>query len=220
MLKPYDPLQPLFFTHIPKTGGSSIREIFGSWFGKKLYLHYRDKVSMPERFSVGAGDCVYGHFNSLRGVGLLEYYPQARQCVVFLREPFARAVSQWRYVMARTPESDRVGLDRWLRERAEAGERDRRSFLCQFPKQLTSENLDSVIRDYYVFVGVLERIQPGMAALARVLGKPAMPIAHLNRTEGDALLHSEFRLFHERHFALEHEVYERCLAISARAIER
>jgi hypothetical protein len=225
-LKPYDSGQPLFALHIPRTGGTSFRSVLAAWFGDDLLLHYRRGRALPPRVALGAGSCLYGHFNALRGFGVQAFYPEARQCITMLRDPYARFVSQWRFLNQRkqrcaVPGSEEVdpNFDRWIHRRAEDMARgcDSYSFLCHFPRKMTAENFAAVLDEYFVFVAVLERAGPSITALAKVLGRQPMIMPHSNVTTGES--YPEYRGFHETHFALEHELYAHCLHLNARLID-
>ncbi len=96
----YDPSKLLISLHVPKTAGTSFCTTLKSWFGEdRLRLHYRGADADPVRHAgIGAQACVHGHFNRVRGIGALAYYPEAQQFITFLRDPFSRFVSQWRYL--------------------------------------------------------------------------------------------------------------------------
>lgn len=217
----YDRSQPLISLHIPKTAGSSLREALQGWFGADLALHYRgDQGEPPVKVALRPGLCVHGHFNRLRGIGALDYYPAASQFIVFLREPFDRFVSQWRYLHfqqrsgVRVPDlDDQPSFETWLDRRqaaSEAGE-DPFSTMAQLPWPV-APGVDP-FGEPYVFVGVMERYAESLAGLADALGFPRPPAAHVNRAsdafrqgdpEGDF---ERFRRRHEQSFTLEHEVY-------------
>jgi len=224
-LKPYDPGQALFALHIPKTGGTSLRSVLAAWFGDNLRLHYRRGGALQRRVAFGPGSCVYGHFNGLRGFGIQAYYPEARQCITMLREPYARFLSQWRFHQQQRQQGAVIEtdveptFDRWIHRRAEEMARgcNSFSFLCHFPRELTAENVRAVLDEYFIFIGILERLGPSMTALARALGRRPMLIPHVNATIGAH--YPEYRSFYETHFALEHAVYARCLELNARLIE-
>lgn len=225
-MRAYDPTLPLVSLHIPKTAGTSLRSTLADWFGNdRLFLHYRgDQGEAPERFDLGPGHCVHGHFNRVRGIGALDYYPEARQFVTFLREPFARFVSQWRYLhfqqrmgVAVPALDDNPTFADWFARRAEAmakGE-DPFSFLAQLPWAVPAENPASAFDTDYVAVGIMEDYDNSVRALATALGfAPPVGSMHINRADdphraGDPTADfPEWREPHQQAFALEHAVYE------------
>lgn len=229
----YDRSQALISLHIPKTAGSSLREALQGWFGDRLTLHYRGvQGEPPEKANLGPGACVHGHFNRLRGIGALAYYPTASQFIVFLREPFDRFVSQWRYLSfqhrggVRIPElDDHPSFAQWMERRAaasEAGE-DQFSMAAQLPWPVTKGT--DPFGEPYLFVGVVERYGESLAGLADALAFPRPPVTHVNRAsdpfrKGDPTDDFDsFRREHERTFLQEHELYAAACRRLARDLE-
>ncbi|MET0274220.1 MAG: sulfotransferase family 2 domain-containing protein [Phenylobacterium sp.] len=221
----YDRSQLLISLHVPKTAGTSLRQMLQGWFGENLAFHYRgDRGEAPAVAEARPGLCVHGHFNRCRGLGALEYYPGASQFIVFLRNPFERFVSQWRYLHYQqrsgvlVPElDDRPTFAQWLDRRRAASEaaEDPFSFIAQLPRPLT---LDAAAHGpfgpEFLFVGLVERYAESASALGAVLGFPRADPAHLNRASearrrGDPTDDfSALRRTHERAFPLEYAVYE------------
>src|SRR5262245_6271264 len=95
MLK-YDPKLPLFSLHVPKTGGSTLISVLPLWFptghvlfhygrlgpptGDPLLDHGRAPLP-PRKYDLGSRDIIHGHFINGAGIGLTDYYPEAKQCV-------------------------------------------------------------------------------------------------------------------------------------------
>jgi hypothetical protein len=220
----YDPEKLLISLHIPKTAGSSLRAALTGWFGDKLALHYRGARGEPPALAdVRPGMCIHGHFNRLRGIGALQFYPQASQFIVFLRNPFDRFVSQWRYLHFQrrqgilTPELERApDFTAWLdarRRAAEAGE-DPFSFLAQLPTSVRDAREAAELFGRFLFVGVVEHYGASLAALGKVLARPEQPPIRVNAAT-DAFRQGDpsddmagFRAAHERAFPFEYEVYE------------
>jgi len=217
----YDPGQALISLHIPKTAGSSLREALQGWFGENLALHYRGaQGEPPEKAVLRPGLCVHGHFNRLRGIGALEYYPTASQFIVFLREPFDRFVSQWRYLHFQhrsgvaVPElDDQPSFETWFDRRLAASQLGEDPFSTPAQLPWPVEPGADPFGAPYVFVGVMERYAESLAGLADALGFPRPIATHVNRAsdafrqgdpDGD---YAGFRPRHERSFIVEHEVY-------------
>jgi hypothetical protein len=225
-MRSYDPTLPLISLHIPKTAGTSLRTTLTEWFGTpQVLFHYRGaQGEAPTRFELQAGQCVHGHFNRVRGIGALDYYPQARQFVTFLRDPFARFISQWRYLhfqqrmgVAVPALDDNPSFADWFERRAQAmaaGD-DPFSFLAQLPWPVPADNPASVFDIDYVAVGIMEDYDASVRVLAAALGFPA-PLAtvHINRADdphrnGDPTADfPEWREPHREAFAIEYAVYE------------
>jgi len=71
---------PLVSLHIPKTAGSSLRNILQDWFGDKLYLDYNGQTYWldPTRIPPAApeADCLHGHFRSDAFDAFLPHVPK------------------------------------------------------------------------------------------------------------------------------------------------
>jgi hypothetical protein len=214
-MKAYDPSAPLISLHIPKTGGTSLFRILQGWFGDKLIRHYAHNGVPPQRHALTGPICVHGHFNAAAGVGVPQYYPQAEQFMTFLREPFDRYVSQWfamRRVRTRKGVDPGAGPDfeTALRRRAR-GNRSRRniySMVSQFPEPPGPDNFGALMDEKFVFVGIMERYQESLDALAAVLGKPRVEAVRLNKHPSENGAYESLRPFYKKHFTDEYAIYD------------
>jgi hypothetical protein len=86
-MREYNPKEPLIAIHIPKTGGTGVRELFSEWFGSGLITHYKGKHGLPDRHDLCSMKndnlpiALYGHFNQLRNFGITQYYPDVNQFI-------------------------------------------------------------------------------------------------------------------------------------------
>jgi hypothetical protein len=220
-MRPYDPNLPLFSMHIPKCGGTSLLRALRRWFWPwRVIAHYqRDALGPPSPIKVGAKMCVHGHLNSARARGVMDFYPQAQQFITFLREPFDRAVSLWHFMPKVAKERGDLSwvenppeFASWLRKRAALQKRglNFESVIWHFPKLPNEVPIAEQMDRSFVFVGIMERYQESLDALACALGKRRMKVAHLNRTERTNE-YEELRKFYRQHFTEEYEVYETAL---------
>jgi len=227
----YDPSRPLFSLHVPKTAGTSFRNDLEAWFSRgNMAFHYRgDQGEAPARAELRPGLCVHGHFNRLRGIGVRQYYPSADQFIVFLRDPFDRFVSNWRYLhfQIRSGVSvpdfvDGPDLETWLERRRRAFEADGQdpfSFLAQLADPVDPSAPETAFGPQYLAVGVTERYAQSVALFAAVLGRePPSEVRRLNlateaHREGDPdAARPDLRGVYERAFPLEYEVYGSAVA--------
>lgn len=237
-MHPYDPAHPLVSLHVPKTGGISLRSTLIDWFGPDgLFLHYRGPSrGRPPRFDVRAGQCVHGHFNRVRGVGVHDYYPDASQFIIFLRHPFTRFISQWRYLDSRqrrgvsvSEMSDSPSFADWFKRRAEAmiAGNDSFSMAAQLPTAPPAQDPARAFDHGYVAIGVMENYEDSVRVLAHALGFPVpSSIAHVNRaddTDGKgapAPHHGEWAERHREIFSVEYELYDAAQARLAKDLQR
>lgn len=220
-MPPYDPTSPLISLHIPKTGGNSLRKVLECWFPDgRLLLHYRDGAAPPPRHSDRGPICIHGHFNGARGIGAWDYYPDATQHIIFLRDPFERFLSQWFYLNWRKqgggfePDlADDPSFEFWLRRRAEeqAEGRNGYSFVWHMPVPPGTADWDRVFEERFLFVGIMERYSQSLAGLAAALGKPPLTPPHVNALERDRDF-GRWRGFYEKSFADEYELYAKARA--------
>ena len=215
-MKAYDASLPLYSIHIPKCGGTSIRTALELWFGEKFFIHYfQESDRPPKRVEAGAGSCVHGHFNRAKGLGLLEYYPDARQAVTFLRDPLEAAVSNYFFWKQKARARQlRLGM---ITEGAEHDYRDIRDFFRKrplshipdfMPEEVTEANCRDVMDRHFIFVGLLEEAEDSLAALARLLGRTPPDLPRENVSPRDEALDRETAARFVADNALAYAVYD------------
>lgn len=171
--KAYDPAQPLIFIHVPKTAGASVGRIVEGWFGDGYVPnYYNQRTKSPparseifERHSRDAPVCVYGHFNPMSGFGVQDLYPDAKQFVTILRDPFDRAVSGYYYKRALVLKTGQLHpiLERTLAEHLEQAPP---TMLWHFPRPMTPENYKDIIDEYFITIGFSETLVPSLHVIA------------------------------------------------------
>lgn len=215
----YDPQLPLIFIHVPKTAGASVRRVVMDWFGAGYVPHYYDErtATPPARdarfvnHSAAAPVCVYGHFNRLRGFGVQDGYPDARQFVTILRDPFEMAISEY-YFIRKTgtnwKDRSRVPTDGLLHHLETATP----NMLNHFPRPVSAENYKDIIEEFFVEIGFTEMLVPSLARIAIRLGLSfdLAGLEHRNKTERDEQNRAaqEFRLAFRERNRLEFDVYD------------
>lgn len=218
-MRRYDSSLPLVSIHVPKCAGTSLSDILCQWFpGDDFQRHYRPHLDqLPVRHELRGGQCVHGHFNGARGFGVWDFYPQARQFIIFLREPFDRFVSQWLYMNRRHQGGDYVGglvdnpsFEQWINRRADEQGRQRNSYspVWFLPLPPGTTPVETQLRELFVFIGLHERMALSMRGLAASLGRPEVALPHLNRTERGRREFERWRGFYERHFQDEYALYQ------------
>jgi len=218
---PYDPGRSLVSLHIPKTAGTSFRAVLQTWFGDGLHLHY-PAHGRPQRVADRPGVCVHGHFNRDIGMGVNDYYPDARQFITILREPFDRFVSLWLFLDRHRSREGWNMLDGYPTFEPWFADHKRRAlddpattFLRHLPEPATDEGLEALFRRRFVAVGVTERLQDSVDLIARRLGKQSVLVPHENRAPEVTQTFERYRAEHEATFVLEHRAY----ALAARMLD-
>ncbi|WP_412552909.1 hypothetical protein [Shimia sp. MIT1388] len=215
--KTYTPSLPLIFVHIPKSGGSSVREVFGTWFGSNLYPHYfkpKDQSMPPRRDFLGLQRnqepaVIYGHFNKHRGFGVEQYYPEASQFMTILRDPLEMHVSRFFYAARIEKKGRKIYNAPKSASLEDFVKTSHLSMLEHFPRQVTMSNYRDIIEEYFLHIGFLDHLEESLNHMGRILKKPSVDtkIPHLNVSARTQPVSEEAaHLFRENH-DLEYCVY-------------
>jgi hypothetical protein len=208
-MKEYNPTDPLIAIHIPKTGGTSVRNLFNEWFGSGFLSHYKSKHSAPKRHDLSSiressiPIVIYGHFNQLRNFGIAQYYPEVNQFITMIRDPFERAISRYFYNSLHGKCNKKIE-DTLMDSNPEL------SALCHFPEMITLENYKDVIESSFVEIGIMERMEESLRRISRKLNKAYKPLSvqHLNISARNSPIPYGLREEWEQRNSLECLVYK------------
>lgn len=222
-MREYDVNQPLIAIHIPKTAGTSVKQIFQGWFGDNLLFHYHDigndilpaKHDLAGKHSKQKPIMIYGHFNRLRSFGIEDYYPEIQQFITILRDPIEYAASSYFYMrknssnwkdQSRIPKGD---LRDYLFQEARIG-----SMLNHFPRTVTMDNYQEMIETQFIEIGVTDYLEASMNRIAEKLNRPYLPgsLPRLNATEWDQAIPEILRAEYREYLPLDYAVYDYVLA--------
>lgn len=196
-----------------------MRRVVMDWFGAGYLPHYYDeKTGTPperdvrfDRHSADAPVCVYGHFNRLRGFGVEHSYPDARQFVTILRDPFEMMISEYYFIRetgAGWKEQSRVSSDGLLHHLETA----KPNMLNHFPRSISAENYKDIIEEFFIEIGFTEMLVPSLVRIAARLGLSFDPagLVHRNKTKRDDqnLAAQELRPIFRESNPLEFDVYD------------
>ncbi|HWB52633.1 MAG TPA: hypothetical protein VG722_00505 [Tepidisphaeraceae bacterium] len=234
MSQRYDPGQALISIHVPRTGGNSVRMCLENWFGPRgFYTHYVDEAvgGAPERHVLGPGNCVHGHFNKYRGYGVRDYYPECRQWIIFLRDPFEQHVSLFFYLRRNegmqffsgraVPGSAWKGFGDFLQFMSD--NRDvlqtsfANTFLAHLPVDHERASADEILSQF-IHVGITEELGASLRLLAAKLERSELEMPRVNSAERDLVVDERLRERHEEMFAVEHAIFGAARARHAREI--
>lgn len=213
---PYDKDKSLLFIHIPKCGGSSLIQVIKGWFKTACHEHYYqpETASMPQKYPLKKGTCIYGHFNRKRGFGIEDYYPDAEQFITFLREPLEIAISNyfyWKWTLR--PYRLELGTlkegDQWdFRDIQDFFEKRPRSHMLDFlPRDLNATNFQNVLEETFIYIGITEDLDTSVNHLAKRLGFPQTQVERLNKSRRDEELPDRLRDKFIEENKLEYSIY-------------
>lgn len=210
----YDNTSALISIHIPKCGGSSFLTLLRQWFGSKLKQHYFNEKTceMPIKYDLVAegGICIHGHFNRERGFGIKDYYPDAKQFITMLRDPFEIAISNFFYIKRTMANNTnyRDGKLYYVDELAKYLKKYTSFMLLHMPCEITVSNLSEVIETKFVYIGVVEDMQASVDSLADKLDKPRLSICHDNISDRDEVVPIDFKEEFVKRNPVEYAMYE------------
>jgi hypothetical protein len=229
-MREYDPEHPLISIHLPKSGGTTFRKALETWFANRLHYHYfiEQRQQRPTRIRLRQGllglrrrrgMCIHGFFNRNRGTGVFDYYPGAQQFITIVREPLDQHLSQYFYLRNKCERGEHYFKGQQVRFKYASPDdyldREEAYFLRYFPWALSFDNFKRLIDKHFVFVGVTEKMQESVDALAERLGKPKVELERRNVTPRDHGPTPEaIERFKQRH-QLEYAIYDYALELNS-----
>lgn len=217
-MRGYDRTKVLISIHVPKTGGTTFRRILRKWFGENLSIHYFNEREnrMPVKHKTAPGICIHGHFNKKRKFGVRDYYPEARQFISFLRDPFDIVLSRFFFVKQKEMEgaSFREGewfclpddVNRYL-EKEITQTAYHPNILDYMPFEFTRDNYKELMEQYFIYIGFREDFQSSVDIMAGKLGFSPVKLAPLNVSSRYQEAVEEYReIFMDSH-PLEYMIY-------------
>lgn len=197
-MQTYNPSLPLISIHIPKCAGTSFRAVLQTWFGQNLLWHYHDEVhnTPPVKHNLREGFlglryrhqiCIHGHFNRVRHNGVEDYYPDVKQRVTIVRDPFEVHLSNFFFIKRLQEMAYSAGkknplvnpdyaLTDYLRDQKKS------YLLAFFPVDISLDNYKKIINDRYIYIGLAEDLQTSVNVLARKLGFTPVAVPTANES--------------------------------------
>lgn len=186
----YDPKKPVISFHVPKAGGSSLREYMDNFFDVVLpHYNYQENIAgidvwkLPTRWQVKSLKrlarkrrvCIHGHFRRSQKSFYDDYYPDADQFITLLRDPLEMTISQYYYAKRLESEGGkkvRHSLDTFVASHTS-------SWDDHLPVGFVDDTQNAI--KGFLAVGTLERVDLYLDRLAEVTGRrPAEPFPHAN----------------------------------------
>lgn len=187
----------LISVHIPKTGGTSLRNALERKYGKRLRLDYPDlpmKLSQKLKILLSGRPLeIHGHFPASKYAGTK---------ITFLRDPFERRISTYHYIHRYHEQHGFVDNEDW--ELALSSTVD---------TYVTTPNSDyqyylDVSEEEFAFIGQMSRFDQDMELLSNALGVPSKKVV-ANKAPEAAKLSDELRNKFERTNPGELHIYDR-----------
>jgi hypothetical protein len=207
----YNPDELLLSVHIPKCGGTSLEVVLRELFGKQLYLHYTDDEgkALPKKAPHIGGNCVHGHFwHHQFPVSIGEYYPNCRQFITVLRDPFEIALSAWHYRVHHnferlaSVEDHLARMMQWKRF----------FYFDALPIAVHSPDVLQQLNDKFIWISTLSHLERSLPRLFLLLGRNpsvAFSLPKLNSSTRGVM--HEYEFWHQRfreHFKAAYFLYD------------
>lgn len=209
----------LISLHIPKTAGTSFRDILKKVYGKsklarvdirkdiRLNKKQLRDSSLKNKIAV-----VHGHF-SYKDFKQNFDIPEGCNVITWLRNPTERVISNFYYLdsvsksrfRSKKRENIRSKLHKSLLEYAQ--EEMNRNRMSKFLKGTTPEEL--------FFVGITEHYEEDIRFLSELLGWSSYPVFRRNRTPRKPIIDDQTRQEIEKLNHLDYEIYNKALQIRA-----
>jgi hypothetical protein len=167
-------MRRLFFVHVPKTAGTSLRSAIEDAVGRDrcVLVSTREEI---RRFVDTVGDpslrlVVGGHYELHKAVDFIARSPVPWQIFTVFRDPFRRLMSEFTYLTSgEHPEHEALrGMS--FREFALDHGRTYRSICRWFSRQATFESAHRSLLDFDVTVFRLSRFEAMLEDLSKALG--------------------------------------------------
>src|ERR1035437_158627 len=228
----YDFNLPLFSLHVPKTGGSTQYSLLPLWMepGHVLPHYRRRKLGLPPRkyLDLGPHDVLHGHFVNGNRTGLFDYYPDAKQCIAFVRNPFDQLVSHYFEDRMRVLHGGSNDWPTWFptfesfyQHQMDLLKSGSGSVVLNcLPRGISLDNYREFIDRLFVHLGFFESFTESLTILGRKLAAPVTQhaIPRLRSPERDQEIPPQLRerYLNEHPLPLDHYLWEYARELHAR----
>jgi hypothetical protein len=141
-----------------------------------------------------------------------DHYPQVKQFITVLRDPFETAVSNYFFLKRRGPIGPRSAY--WYQQSLENFLKGRKpNILNHFPRKVTADNYRSIIDECFVEVGITEYLCESLQRISNTLGRDfaESDLEIVNASPRTQHLPDHFRSLYEEKNELEFMVYRYAL---------
>lgn len=203
-MRTYNPEQPLFHTHVPKTGGTSFRRVLDEIFGERV--NPKNSWVFDPQYPWHPTHVYSSHWD--RGAKPVRWPVEMPQFVTFLRDPFEQTLSLYYYTRKYANDLLYVhGPQRPIQDFGKTAEEFVRNNPLDFMLYLPDGDYPQKL-DTFVFVGIMERYQECVSAFCRIVGHPPVELPHLLKTPRWDLPDLSLRKWHQAHNPELYELYD------------
>lgn len=156
---------------------------------------------MVDEHSVDEPVCVYGHFNRDAGFSINSLYPDIRQFICILRDPFDTALSYYFFMERKGKGLGR--LDEYLSS-------TKLNQLSHFPEVVTEENYIDLIENRFIWIGTTETLATSMEIIADRLNRfvpTRLDRLNVSDRSVDEKRLDDYREVFQKNNPLEYKVY-------------
>lgn len=176
--------------HIPKTAGTSFRNVLKGVYGRKSVVRFDirsggRKIELERKAFTGSKlpakvRVIHGHFRYRDLVDLLDI-PETIPVITWMRDPVERVISNYFYlsgILAKELQEEKKGLNILAKMQRS---------LIEYARNEISRNrmhkfLDGMSVDKFRFIGIQEHYEEDLADLMAELGFKDYPVFHVNVT--------------------------------------
>ena len=173
---------------------------------------------MPKKYdlfgmhSANRAIVLHGHFNKLRNFGVEDYYPEIKQFITILRDPFELIISHYfdtRKFGSNWKDKTRIPTSDVEKHLIKA----KPNMLNHFPREVTTANYKDIIEEYFIEIGITEHLRNSIRWIAYKLNMhyDEALLDHHNATERDQHVPDYLRDLFIENNQLEFDVYNYAL---------
>jgi len=162
--------------------------------------------------------CIHAHFDHRRGYGLPYFYPEVKQYVTILRDPFDIIVSMYFFAKGKAlagkffhegKQIDFCSIYPTLQSYVEAHPI---WLYDHWPQDLTLDDLETQLRRRFVYIGIFEDMETSLDNLRKILGKAPVNMPVRNTSVYDEDVPETLRLWFYHNHPLLYQTYQFALA--------